>query len=247
MHPRIGISCRLKVGPGHDRTVVGVTDAFIDSIIEAGGLPVLIPLTTNQEILREIYDSVDALLIPGGEDVHPKFYGEEPHPKLGPTSEIRDRVEIQLIRWAYADDKPVLGICRGIQVINVALGGSLIQDIADQTPGALAHTTPDGATMWDSSAHEIVLASDSRLALLLGKTKIMVNSVHHQAVKRLSPHLVKTAESSDGTIEALEAKGRNFFMALQCHPEMLWQKAPDREWLKLFSAFVAAAKLKHDS
>lgn len=217
----------------------GVKAPYLESIIEAGGLPVLIPLCDDTELLREIYDSIDGLLIPGGEDVHPKFYHEEPHPKLGETCEIRDTVEIQLIRWAYDDNKPVLGICRGIQVINVALGGSLVQDIPDQSPT----TTPHSTQAWDKGAHEILVDQNSKLAAVLGKARITVNSLHHQAVKTLAPKLTQTAKADDGIVEALEAKGRNFFIALQCHPEMLWQKSSDRDWLRLFKAFVEATEL----
>ena len=241
MRPKVGISCRLQVSGEHSEALMGVMSSYIESIMEAGGMPILIPLTRDMDLLREIYDSVDALLFPGGEDVHPKFYNETPHPKLGTTSEIRDIVEIQLIRWAYEDNKPVLGICRGIQVINVALGGSLVQDIGDQAPSPLEHRTPESRSMWDSGAHEISVAQDSKLASVLGKERVTVNSLHHQAVKSLAPTLVKTAEASDGTVEALEAKGKNFFIALQCHPEMLWQKSSDRDWLKLFRAFIQAA------
>ncbi|MBN8549429.1 MAG: gamma-glutamyl-gamma-aminobutyrate hydrolase family protein [Deltaproteobacteria bacterium] len=243
MRPRIGISCRLQDTGQFTQPIMGVTRSYIDSIIQAGGNPVLIPLTEDTELLRESYDAIDALLIPGGEDVHPRFYNEEPHPKLGKTCEIRDITEIQLIKWAYDDNKPVLGICRGIQVINVALGGTLVQDIGDQAPSEIQHRTPDSKAMWDSGAHEIEIAKDSKLATVIGKARLTVNSLHHQAVKSLAPKLSKTAEADDGTVEAVEAKGRSFFIALQCHPEMLWQRSSDADWITLFKAFVAAARL----
>jgi putative glutamine amidotransferase len=242
MYPRIGISCRIQATGEFYQPIMGVTISYIQSIIEAGGLPVFIPLTENKELVRQAYESIDALLLPGGEDVHPKYYGETPHPKLGATSEIRDEVEIQVIRWAFEDDLPVLGICRGIQVMNVALGGSLIQDIPEQSPSDLTHSAPHSKAMWDAGAHQITLDGQSKLANVLGKQEITVNSLHHQAVKSLSPKLTKTAEADDGTVEAVEAKGRNFFIALQCHPEMMWQKSSDRTWLKLFKAFVDAAR-----
>lgn len=242
MRPRVGITCRIADIEEFVPPVMGVKPPYIESIVEAGGLPVLVPLLDNNDVLREIYDSLDALFIPGGEDVHPKFYNEEPHPKLGDTSEIRDIVEIQLIRWAYDDNKPVLGICRGIQVINVALGGSLIQDIPEQKNTSITHQTPDHKGMWEAGAHQIILDRKSKLATVLGKDRVTVNSLHHQAVKTLAPKLMKTAEAEDGTVEALEAKERNFFIAVQCHPEMLWQKSTDRDWMKLFKAFVDAAR-----
>ena len=242
MRPRIGITCRIKYEDEFHPPVIGVSEPYIESIMEAGGAPVLIPLTDDMELLREIYDSIDALFIPGGEDVHPKFYNETPHPKLGDTCEIRDITEIQLIRWAYDDNTPVLGICRGIQVINVALGGTLVQDIEEQSATDLDHRAKESKAMWDAGAHQLLLDRGSRLAAVLGKERVTVNSLHHQAVKALAPKLTKTAEADDGTVEALEAKGKNFFIALQCHPEMLWQKSSDRDWLKLFKAFVDAAR-----
>ena len=241
MRPKIGISCRIEKFDDHSQKMMGVHLPYLESIVEAGGTPIIVPLLDDPAILREIYDSLDGLLIPGGEDVHPRFYGELPHPKLGETSELRDAVEIQLIRWAYEDDLPVLGVCRGIQVINVALGGSLYQDLDDQKPSELQHSTADSPTMWEQEAHEMHIRPDSKLASVLGPRALAVNSLHHQAVKTLAPGLTSTAEAPDGTIEALEAKGRNFFLALQCHPEMLWQKSSDIHWLNLFKSFIAAA------
>lgn len=242
MRPRIGISCRLQDCGEFAQHMMGVKTPYVDSIAEAGGMPVLLPLLTNKELLREAYDSVDGLLIPGGEDVHPRFYGETPHEKLGTTSEIRDEVEIQLIRWAYEDDKPVLGVCRGLQIINVALGGSLIQDIPSQQPSELVHSPDeDRPNMWDAGSHSIAIAPTSQLASILKRPSIDVNSLHHQAVKKLSNKLTVTAKAPDGTVEAFEGSGKRFFIALQCHPEMLWQKATDPLWLNLFKNFIEIA------
>lgn len=241
MRPRIGISCRIQDLGKNAQRMMGVKVPYLESILEAGGLPVFIPLTDDKSVLREIFDSLDGLLIPGGEDVHPRFYGELPHPKLGTTSELRDSVEIQLIRWAYETNLPVLGVCRGIQIINVALGGTLYQDLSAQKHDELGHSVPDSASMWEAGAHDMSIREDSKLARVLGTKSIEVNSVHHQAVKDLAPGLISTAEAGDGTVEALEAPGKNFFLALQCHPEMLWQKATDTEWLNLFRSFVQAA------
>ncbi len=241
MRPRIGISCRVKSFDDYSQKIMGVHVPYLDSILEAGGLPVFVPLFEDSALLREVYDSLDGLMIPGGEDVHPRFYGEAPHPKLGKTSELRDMVEIQLIRWAYEDNLPVLGVCRGIQVINVALGGSLYQDLLDQKPGPLHHSAKQSPHMWEDEVHTMQIRDDSKLASVLGTKALAVNSLHHQAVKGLARGLVSTAEAADGTVEALEAPGKNFFIALQCHPEMLWQKSSDTDWLNLFKSFIAAA------
>lgn len=237
LHPRIGITCRIASTGTNDTHIMGVKMPYLESIVEAGGIPVFIPLLTDEKMLRSIYESIDGVLIPGGEDVDPKWYGEEPHPKLGAISPIRDEVEIKVIRWAHADNKPVLGVCRGLQVINVALGGSLFQDILSQAPGAKEHSED----VWDAGAHEVEVKADSKLASVLGSKSLSVNSLHHQAVKKLAAPLRVNAEAPDGIVEGFEEPSRRFFLALQCHPEMLWQKSTDKAWLKLFKEFVAAA------
>lgn len=235
--PRIGISCRLVKTAPNETELMGVKTTYIDSILEAGGTPVLVPLLDDESLLRSIYENVDGLLIPGGEDVDPKWYGEERHPKLGNVSALRDEVEIKLVRWAHADNKPVLGVCRGLQVINVALGGSLYQDIPSQASGADEHFN----AVRDAAAHEVEVKPDSKLCSLLGAARLKVNSFHHQAVKELAAPLAVNAQAADGIVEGFEEPSRRFFLALQCHPELLWQKSTDRSWLELFRAFVAAA------
>jgi putative glutamine amidotransferase len=193
---------------------------------------------SDDTLLRAAYKQVDALLLPGGEDVNPRHYGEPPHEKCGPPSPARDATELALARWAVAEGKPLLAICRGIQVLNVALGGSLYQDIAAQVPGAGRHDWyPDHPR--SLRAHDAVLEPDSRLATMVGSASLPVNSLHHQAVKDVAAGLRVVACAPDGVVEALEAAGHPFAMAVQWHPEELAGSDPQAQ--RLFDALVEAA------
>lgn len=238
MKPLIGISTREIIESEKKRTGHGVGVSYIESIAAAGGAPVLIPLLKDEQVLRSIFDSLDGILFPGGEDVHPKFYGEAPHPKLGDTNVLRDEVELTLCRWAFKENKPVMGLCRGIQLMNVALGGTLIQDIPSQHVSTTGHRQPDNS--WEDTSHQLELKENSLIASVIQADSLPVNSFHHQAVAKVADSLVVVGESEDGIVEAVEAKDKSFFVGLQCHPEHLWQ-GPDERWLRLFRAFITAA------
>ncbi len=152
-----------------------------------GGVPWMVPLLDDDEAtLREIYERLDGVLIPGGVDLDPATFGESKHPKLGAVDPARDRVELQLVRWALADRKPVLGLCRGIQVMNVALGGTLYQDLAEQVPAGIKHDYfPTAGFERDHLAHEVSLAQGSRLRAMMERPSFLVNSMHHQGIKSL--------------------------------------------------------------
>lgn len=239
--PRIGITCRLVKFPESDPALMGVRETYHQSILAAGGLPYFIPLSEDESIVRAHYDSVDGLLLPGGEDVDPKFYAEAPHPKLGTTSPLRDKVELAVSNWAYADSKPLLAICRGMQVVNVALGGSLYQDIPSQLTPKFNHAAHGSETDWTQAAHKTILEPDSRLAKIVGSTELPVNSLHHQSLKKLGAGLKQVGRSEDGIVEAIEAPNKPFFFGLQCHPESLWQDT-DPRWLELFKQLVDASR-----
>ena len=211
------------------------------AVADAGGAPVMLPLFDEDlETLRALYDRLDGLLLAGGVDLDPKSFGEEPHPELGRIDPPRDRVELQLARWAIADRKPVLGLCRGHQLLNVALGGTLWQDIAAQVPGALKHDYFPGFPR-DHLAHEVTVAEGSRLRAAFEAPRFAVNSMHHQAVKELAPALLVSARSSDGLIEAVESgSSAHFLVGVQWHPEVFAQG--DARTRKLFQAFVAASR-----
>lgn len=204
-----------------------------------GAVPVMIPLFDDDvETLRAIYDRLDGLLLAGGVDMEPRTFGEPPHPQLGRTDRARDGVELRLAHWAIAEGKPVLGLCRGHQVLNVALGGTLYQDIESQVPGAMRHDFFPGFPR-DYLAHDITLTPGSRLHAAVGGATMPVNSMHHQAVKSLAPGLLVSARAEDGVIEAIEAEGPNYLVGVQWHPEVFEQR--DERTQRLFQSFVDAA------
>lgn len=241
MVPFIGIPCQSD---GSNRVAkvprFSANQSYVRCVEAAGGLPFLIPLVEREDTLRAIYDRLDGLLLTGGADVDPACYGEAPHPKLGEVDGPRDRVELALTRWALADGLPILAICRGIQVLNVAAGGTLYQDIASQVDGAIEHTYyPDNPR--DLIAHPVTIEPDSRLAAILGSTTLGVNSLHHQAVRDVAPGFAVTARAPDGLVEAIEGVDHPFALGVQWHPEELVEKDPRMRWL--FEAFVREAAL----
>lgn len=205
-----------------------------------GAVPVMIPLFDGDiDTLRAIYDRLDGLLLAGGVDMEPGTFGEAPHPQLGRTDRSRDEVELQLARWAIAEGKPTLGLCRGHQVLNVALGGTLYQDIETQIPGAMRHDYFPGFPR-DHLAHDVSLVEGSRLRDAVGVAAMPVNSMHHQAVKSLAPGLLVSARAGDGVIEAIESEGPNYLVGVQWHPEVFEQR--DERTQRLFQSFVDAAE-----
>jgi putative glutamine amidotransferase len=214
---------------------------------QVGAVPWMIPLLDDDlETLRQIYERLDGIFLAGGVDMDPASYGAEPHEKCGRTDPPRDRVELQLARWAMEDGKPILGVCRGMQVMNVAAGGTLVQDCEACLPGADKHDYFPGAG-WarDYLAHGIRIAPGSRLAASFGEGDAMVNSMHHQGVDALAPSLDATAWAPDGLVEAVETRGDAFQVGVQWHPEMLIDTHDGT--LRLFEAFIDAANQYHES
>lgn len=217
---------------------------YLHAISKAHGLPSIIapgftnPLDEAEQLAGEILDNCDGLLLSGGTDVDPKIFGEVPHTALGRVDGPRDPFEITLAREAVRRDMPVLGICRGLQVLNVALGGTLIQDIGSDVAGALVHETGDDRLV---IGHDVAIESDSRLAQLLSATRVGVNSFHHQAAKRLGEGLCVSATSpADGIVEGIEMPERKFVVAVQWHPENFWKTSDAFDGL--FNGFVEAAR-----
>lgn len=201
-----------------------------------GGVPLFLPLQLSEDALRAIYEKMDGLLLAGGEDVHPREYGEEVAPYCGEIDPLRDEAELTIARWALQDRKPILAICRGVQVLNVAAGGSLIQDIDAQHPDPIPHR-------WDKEAqadrwHPVVIEEGSRLAQAFGATQLDVNSAHHQALKRVPDALRVTAQASDQLVEAVEGTNGAFVLGVQFHPERMLEREPRAHGI--FRDFVQA-------
>lgn len=213
-----------------------LNQSYVKAVEAAGGVPLLIPQVEDTEALRRLYEMLDGVLLPGGLDIHPKHYNQEPHPALDPTDIGMDSIETTILSWALEDDLPVLGICRGEQVLNVVMGGTLIQDIYTQYPTTLDHRESFKRKIRDYLAHDIAIAQGSRLRELVAEDRVWVNTAHHQAIDEVAPGLVATAWSPDGLVEAVESQDRRFVMAVQCHPEELWRK---HAWARrLFKLFV---------
>ena len=213
--------------------------SYSKSVEAAGGIPILIPHIEDEDSLRCIYEMLDGILLPGGLDIHPKYYNQVPHPALDPVDVGLDYVETTILPWALEDDMPVLGICRGEQVLNVVMGGTLIQDIYSEYATTLDHRESFKRKIRDFLAHDIAVEPGTRLHDLVGADRVWVNTSHHQAIDRVAPGLVATAWAPDGIVEAVESKDRRFVMAVQCHPEELWRK---HQWArKLFKSFVDAS------
>jgi putative glutamine amidotransferase len=221
-------------------TSVVMNQRYYQAAAAAGAAPVLVPLLDDIDTLRAIYDGLDGILIPGGVDVDPSAFGEAPHARLGRTDPARDRVEIQLVQWAVEDQKPVLGLCRGLQVINVALGGTLYQDLEAEFPNAIKHDYfPTFGFPRDHLAHEVAVEAGSRLRRSLAGASVPVNSMHHQGVKALAGSLVATAIAPDGLVEAAELPNDTFMVGVQWHPEVFELSDPSSG--ELFRDFVDAA------
>jgi putative glutamine amidotransferase len=240
MKPIIGITCgQLTSEAGVARCYQNMS--YAEAVVAAGGAPFLVPLLSDLEAVRALYDLLDGLLLTGGGDVDPQRYGLVPHENLGPTDPLRDEVELALARWAYGDNLPTLGICRGIQTLNVALGGTLIQDIPTQVANALIHPYQTGNPR-DMIAHTVSIELGSLLDALLPTPDrlVAVNSMHHQAVDEVAPGFVVSARAPDGIIEAIEDSSKRYALGIQWHPEEMVERYAGMR--PLFEQLVAAAQ-----
>ncbi|MBK6421043.1 MAG: gamma-glutamyl-gamma-aminobutyrate hydrolase family protein [Gemmatimonadetes bacterium] len=235
--PRIGITGITRTVSGADRT--GVNAAYVRAVLRAGGVPLVLSPLIGVAHNGTLLDALDGLVLSGGEDVDPAHYGHTPHPDLGAVDPLRDAFELAIYRDAAARRLPVLAICRGIQLVNVALGGTLWQDIPSERPEAMPHAQGTGR---DDRTHPVEITPGSRLADALGTTRCEVNSFHHQSIRDLAPGLLVTARAPDGEIEGVETAGEDGWMlAVQWHPEEFHQHgaAPDHG---LFDALIREAR-----
>jgi len=250
MQPFIAVTVREVIDNGDKWTpiVYGQFHTYTDAIVHAGGVPVIVPLIDDQSVLRRLYEQCSGLLLTGGNDLDPGTYKKAPaaisagqgHGHGRNVSPRRDKQELQLLKWAFEDDKPVFGICRGMQLINVALGGSLHQDIVTDLPAAHNHEISVDRKNFKHLAHKLKISPGSRLAAILETGAVATNALHHQAINKLGEGLVATAHAEDGVIEAIELPGKHFVVGVQSHPEALEAEA-EPLWGKLFVAFVGSA------
>lgn len=206
---------------------------YMDGIVDAGGIPIMLPLTSEKATIDQLLDTVDGIIMTGGHDVSPDIYGEEKLEDLVVCNEARDSMEKELLKQALEKDIPILGICRGIQFINAFLGGTLYQDLGKQHPSETEHHQKPP---YDVPVHKVKLISDSKLYGLLRKDVISVNSYHHQAVKDVADELKVMAVSEDGLVEAVELPEKRFVWAVQWHPEFSYKT--DENSKMIFGEFV---------
>lgn len=221
--------------------VHGQAHTYTDAVVHAGGVPIIIPLVDDETALRRLYDQCSGLLFSGGNDLDPASYNADPSPHIKNPSPKRDKQELKLLGWALNDDKPVLGICRGMQLINVALGGSLHQDIVSELPDSHNHEVSAHNQNMHHIAHELTIKPGSLLAKSLSSDHASTNALHHQAIQKLGDGIVATAHAEDGIIEAIELPGKKFVVGIQSHPEALEAEA-EPLWRQLFVAFIDSAK-----
>lgn len=236
MQPVIGITTFEGVNP-NGLPIVLLIQAYIKAIMEAGGVPVLIPSMLANKGWDVLYQRLDGILFSGGGDIAPENFGGENHPRVDGIEPLRDSIELSMFRAAAGDGKPFLGICRGIQTVNVGLGGTLYEHLGEQFSHGIDHTYP--GNMRTKLVHEVKIEERTRMADVVGEPILKVNSLHHQGLKDVAPELRITGRAPDGLVEAVELPDHPFGLAVQWHPEWLTDQQPTK---KLFKAFVEAAK-----
>ena len=246
MTPLIGITATLKQDADQvaerplGRFVRADLD-YVEGVADAGGIPVVLPPVAGPRAAEALLEGMDGLLLSGGSDLDPGYYGEEAVPELGVTLPERDAFEMALLEHALRRQMPILGICRGMQVLNVALGGTLYQDLPSQMDHMVLLGHRQETPKWQPT-HEVEVEGDSRVAEILGANELKVNSYHHQAIKDLASGLVAVAYAPDGVIEAIESSdlAKRWLVGVQWHAEAMREAGPEHR--NLFEAHVAAAQ-----
>lgn len=233
MKPIIGVTASLREGR------VSVDNDVLKSVLLAGGIPYIIPYSADLSVMDEIVQHLDGLLLSGGVDIDPTFFGEEPIPNLGEIMPERDALEISLIKKALAANLPILAICRGVQILNIAAGGNMYQDLYSQKIGLLQHSQRAPET---HLSHFVHLQEGTLLQTISNCTQFKVNSFHHQAVKDPAPGFIFSASSSDGVVEAIESGHHFFVLGVQWHPEHL--TSFDEPSKRIFNSFIHASTCK---
>lgn len=235
MQPIIGITTSLS----EDESLLQMNRSYTEALASNGALPVLLPASTAKDAILQYAQMCNGLLLSGGDDVDPARYGEAQIWQCGAISPLRDSFEISLCREFLRLRKPILAICRGIQVLNVALGGTLYQDLQSELPGCIAHRQKQKP--WYTS-HAVEVAPGTQLADILGAGPVPANSHHHQSVKIPGDGLIISATAADGVVEAVEHSALPFCIGVQWHPERLWNQTDFTVHRKLFQAFVSACQ-----
>jgi len=239
--PIIGLTTDHGTNPSGTPNV-SIPQAYVTALIAAGATPILVPSELLAASRRSLFAHLDGILFTGGGDIACERFSGLPHPRVNGVDESRDDLEFAFLDWAVSEGKPFLGICRGFQVVNAALGGTLFTHIPDQVPGAIKHDyfVPDWPR--DYLAHTVSVDRGSHLAEVLGATEIQVNSRHHQGAEKIAPSLKVVAHAPDGLVEGLELLGHPFGLAVQWHPEGLTDR-PEAQ--RLFKAFVDACEVRN--
>ena len=222
-----------------ERNSCWMLPGYLEGLSEAGAIPIILPLQATETDISQLVSLCDGFLFTGGPDVSPQLYGEETKPACGELCLERDALEQELLRQVLEQDKPILGICRGLQFLNAHLGGTLYQDLPTEHPSKIQHAMEHP---YNRVAHTVRILPDTPLTALLQKENLGVNSCHHQAIKALAPGLVEMARSTDDLIEAVYLPSKTFVWAVQWHPEMSLHA--DEDSRKIFIALVASAAKK---
>jgi len=233
--PIIGITTRTGSDVNGHPTVT-LQHSYMNAVLNAGGLAIPIPSILPEEDLRQLYSLLDGILLTGGGDVSLDHFHGSPHVRIDGVDDARDKTEISLVHALVNDGKPLLGICRGAQVLNVALGGTLYTHIMDQLSGAIDHDYP--GNLRRTIVHPVNVVETSRSAEIFGETLLQVNSLHHQGLKDIAPGLRVVGHAPDGLVEMVELPDHPYAVAVQWHPEWLTDQKP---MLNLFRSFVDAA------
>lgn len=236
MRPLVGITAPI-VALSDGREHVALKRAYEQAVIAAGGIPLIIAPDLDLAALEQIATAIHGLLLPGGSDINPERYDAEPHPETQAAGNSLDTLDFTLVNAARERKLPILGICRGCQVLNVAFGGTLWQDLPSQRPSKIVHAQHGESRT--HLAHTIMVSPGSKLFTALQQTEIGVNSFHHQAIQTVGSGLQPVAYASDGVIEGIESS-TEFIVGIQCHPEDLYSSTP--AWLHLFVSFIEAAR-----